>query len=150
LNGLGQIVQECLDKIPSHFPNAEIDAFVVMPNHIHGIIFIYENNPSDADTFDRKGTIYRAPTHTIEQFGKPTVGSLPTIIRTYKAAVTRRAGREFNSANIWQRNYYEHIIRDQVDYERIANYIASNPENWQDDQENPRNIPLKKNWFCPG
>jgi REP element-mobilizing transposase RayT len=75
---------------------------------------------------------------------------LSSFVAGFKASVTRRAGREFNSTNIWQRNYYEHIIRDQTDYERIANYIVSNPENWQDNQENPRNIPLKKNWFCPG
>jgi putative transposase len=143
LNELGKIVAECWQEIPAHFPNAEADAFVVMPNHVHGIIFLFENNPSDADVSDGRGTIYRAPTITIEQFGKPTIGSLPTIVRTFKAAVTRRAGRELNSANIWQRNYYEHIIRDQPDYERVAAYIADNPSNWAEDEENPIHFILK-------
>ncbi len=53
--------------------------------------------------------------------------------------MTSRAGRELDSANIWQRNYYEHILRDQPDYERIAGYILANPSNWNDDEENPRN-----------
>ena len=92
---------------------------------------------------DRAPTMDRGNTTSpnLEQFGKPTVHSILTIIRTFKAAVTRRAGRELNSANLWQRNYYEHILRNQVDYERIAGYILSNPANWVDDEENPRNIP---------
>ena len=132
LNALGRIVEECWHAIPEHFPNTDVDVFEVMPNHVHGIILIHDET--------RRGTIYRAPTPTIEQFGKPTVGSLPTIVRTFKAAVTRRAGQELNSSNIWQRNYYEHILRDQRDYERIANYIASNPVNWADDEENPNRL----------
>jgi hypothetical protein len=83
-----------------------------MPNHIHGIIFVHKNDRADASASARRGTIYRAPTlahraptSAIEQFGKPAVGSLSTIIRTFKAAITRRAGRELNSGNIWQRNY---------------------------------------------
>jgi REP element-mobilizing transposase RayT len=129
---LGRIVDECWRSIPEHFPNVELGAYVVMPNHIHGIIIIY----------DGRGTIYRAPTHyapIIERFGKPTVGSLPTIVRTFKSTVTRRAERELNSGNIWQRNYYEHILRDQADWERISTYIADNPLNWGDDEENPAN-----------
>jgi putative transposase len=126
---LGRIVEECWCAIPEHFPNTDVDVFVVMPNHIHGIMIIHENMGS-------RGTIYRAPTPIIEQFGQPTMGSLPTIIRTFKAAVTRRARRELNSANIWQRNYYEHIIRDQRDHEHIAYYIATNLVNWSGDEEN--------------
>ncbi len=84
--------------------------------------------------------MYRAPTNRgprIEQFGKPVVGSIPTILRSYKAAVSHLAGSELNATNIWQRNYYEHILRDQADYERIAGYIIANPTNWDDDDENP-------------
>ena len=67
------------------------------------------------------------------------MGSLPTIVRTFKAAVTRRAGKEYHSGNVWQRNYYEHILRDQSDWERIAAYITDNPLNWKKDEENPTN-----------
>jgi putative transposase len=58
-------------------------------------------------------------------------------VRSFKSAVTRRAGLELNSGNIWQRNYYEHILRDQADYERVAAYILDNPANWGQDEENP-------------
>jgi len=65
------------------------------------------------------------------------IGSIPTIVRTYKAAVTRRIGREHNAAGIWQRNYYEHIIRNDQDWDRIHRYIESNPSMWAEDEENP-------------
>ena len=126
----GRVVDECWCAIPEHFPNLELGMYVVMPNHVHGIIVIRAGDISSA----RRGTIYRAPT---EKFGKPVIGSIPTIIRTFKASVTRRLGREFNVTNIWQRNYYEHVIRDQEDWERIHDYIESNPAMWENDEENP-------------
>ena len=76
LNELGKIADECWRAIPEHFTFVELDAYVIMPNHVHGIIVIRD---------DSRGTIYRAP--TMEKFGKPIEGSLPTIVRTYKAAV---------------------------------------------------------------
>ena len=69
--------------------------------------------------------------------GKPVIGSIPTIVRTFKAAVTRRLGREFNIANIWQRNYYEHVIRNHEEWDKIHRYIEANPSNWAEDDENP-------------
>ena len=144
INALGKIIEECWFEIPAHFPNTNADIFVVMPNHVHGILIIHAD--------PGRGTIYRAPTPgienraptpTIEQFGKPVVGSLPTIIQTFKATVTRRAGRELNLSNVWQSNYYEHIIRDNNDYERIAGYILTNPSNWNNDEENPGNVKLR-------
>ena len=130
LNDFGKVADECWSAIPEHFPLVELGAYVVMPNHVHGIIVIH----------DGRGTIYRVP--TIEQFGKPTVGSLPTIVRTYKAAVTRRIGREHNATGIWQRNYYEHIIRDEKDMQNKTDYIESNPSLWDKDDNNPRNLQI--------
>ena len=76
---------------------------------------------------------------TTEQFGKPIPGSIPTIIRSYKSAVALRVNlsRRAGGISVWQRNYYEHIIRSQADYERIAAYILDNPVNWSQDNENP-------------
>jgi REP element-mobilizing transposase RayT len=127
LNDFGKIADECWREIPEHFPNVKLGAYVVMPNHVHGIITIT----------DGRGTIYRAPTQ--EQFQKPVTGSIPTIIRTYKSAVTRLIGREHNATGIWQRNYYEHIIRNHQDWDRIHRYIESNPSLWAEDEENPLN-----------
>ncbi|MDK1118867.1 MAG: transposase [Anaerolineae bacterium] len=129
LNALGKIVSDCWHEIPNHFPHVDLDAFVVMPNHIHGIIVITDNI--------RRGTIYRAPTETTEQFGKPIPGSIPTIMRTFKAAVTRRIGRDGHESSVWQRNYSEHIIRGDRDRRRIHDYILANPENWDPDEDNP-------------
>jgi len=72
--------------------------------------------------------------------GRPTgpkKGSLGAIIGAFKMAVTRQIMRELNGANIWQRGYYEHIIRDDADANRIHTYIETNPANWTEDDENP-------------
>ncbi len=159
LSGLGMIVQDCWIKIPEHFLNVEIEPHSVMPNHIHGVITIL-----DQTSMPGRGTIYCAPTvelgrtptdgedhhlitgsnpppprgnfgHNPEKFIRPAPGSLPTIIRTYKAAVSRIAKSELGLSNIWQRNYYEHIIRNQAELERICLYITSNPSNWMNDPE---------------
>jgi putative transposase len=131
-NDYGRVADEGWHAIPEHFRNVELGAYVIMPNHVHGIVLINDRN-DDAGT----GTIYRART---EQFQKPVVGSIPTIVRTFKAAVTRRLGREFNMTNIWQRNYYEHVIRDEKEWDRIHRYIESNPSKWAEDHENPTNL----------
>jgi len=124
LSNLGKIADECWRSIPEHFPFVELGAYIVMPNHVHGIIVITNG----------RGTIYRAPTR--EQFQKPVAGSIPTIIRTFKAAVTRRIGREHNATGIWQRNYYEHIIRDEKDLQNKTDYIEANPILWDEDENN--------------
>jgi putative transposase len=134
LKDLGKIADECWRSIPNHFPNVELGAYVIMPNHVHGILVI--NDPAGIDSIpsERRGTIYRAPT---EQFQKPVPGSMPTIVRTFKAAVTRRSGREHNATGIWQRNYYEHVIRNHEEWDRIHRYIEANPSMWTEDDENP-------------
>jgi REP element-mobilizing transposase RayT len=104
-----------------------------MPNHIHGIVWIdTEIVGADGVRPVRKAGASLAPLHR-----KPR--SLGSFIAGFKASVTRRAGRELNTGNIWQRNYYEHIIHGQSDYERIAGYILDNPLNWDQDEENPQN-----------
>ncbi|HEY3475431.1 MAG TPA: transposase [Anaerolineales bacterium] len=134
LSDFGKIAEECWCAIPEHFPNVDLGAYVVMPNHVHGIIVIRADASASARS---RCTIYRAPT---EQFQNPVTGSIPTIVRTYKAAVTRRIGREFNATDIWQRNYYEHIVRNQSDLQNKTDYINANPSLWEQDDHNPRNI----------
>jgi len=128
---LGAIVNKTWQEIPNHFPNILLGAFVVMPNHIHVIIHIHEATG--------RGTIYRAPTDdkipNFEEFQKPVKGSVSTIIRTFKAAVTRAAGRQHIGLPIWQRNYYEHIIRTDKEFIEIESYILNNPLNWFSDKE---------------
>ena len=139
-SSMGQIAEEHWRLIPEHFPHVELGAYVVMPNHVHGIIII--NGRSNAGAFDRTGTTLSCPDvpcpeRAREKFGKPVKGSIPTIIRSYKASVTRRIQQEWNASDIWQRNYYEHIVRNDEEHNRITLYIEKNVARWVMDNENP-------------
>jgi len=129
LNDAGCVVKRCWIEIPRHFSFIELDKFVVMPNHMHGIIIIPDI---------RKGTACRAP--TLEKFGNPVPGSLPTIIRSFKSAVTRTINiiRDTPGIPLWQRNYYEHVMRDEDALNRTREYIMHNPLRWDLDRENPQ------------
>jgi putative transposase len=134
LSALGEIVHE------EWFRSAEIrkeiqlfdDEFVVMPNHGHGIIWIVDTvgadgvRPSKQDA--RRASLQRAPR------------SLGSFMAGFKASVTSRAGRELNVTGIWQRNYYDHIIRNDRELKNIAWYIVNNPLNWQSDRDNAQNV----------
>jgi putative transposase len=112
--------------------------YIVMPNHFHALIWITgEGTARDRGTARLGGTARRAP--TIEQFGKPVHGSLPTIVRSFKAAATKRINELRGSPGVpvWQRNYYEHMVCDHADLSRIEEYIRNNPTNWGMDEENP-------------
>ena len=133
LNKWGKLAEKEWQKTSEIRKNIKLDQYVIMPNHIHGIIGIV-----DEDDFS-KGTMHRAPTDpssTLEQYGKPVSGSIPTIIRSYKAAVTKKINilRQTPGAVVWQRNYYEHIIRDEKELNRIQKYIIDNPAKWQNDK----------------
>ena len=124
LNPSGNIVSQVWQSIPKHHPNTVVNPFIIMPNHLHGIIQIV-------------GARRAVPLHQSEEFGKPVPGSIPTIVRSFKSETTRQINimRHSSGAKIWQRNYYEHIIRDQKDYENINKYILTNPQNWNNDSE---------------
>lgn len=116
-------------------PNVELDAFVIMPNHIHGIIVLGCNALDESRPGE--GTLQRAP--TVERFGKPTCNTIPTIVRLLKSVTTKRINdlRASPGTPVWQRNYHEHVIRDEAELECIREYIQSNPCNWAEDSENP-------------
>jgi REP element-mobilizing transposase RayT len=135
LSGLGEIAQRCWHKIPDHFLNVEQDEFIVMPNHVHGLIMIV-------------GATHVSPLqpilHTTQQPrrispGGVKSGSLGAIIGSYKSAVTRQINTIKNTpgAKLWQRNYYEHIIRSEDAMNRIRTYISQNPAKLEFDRENP-------------
>ena len=127
LSQYGEIADACWQAIPDHFEHVEIDAFVVMPNHIHGIVCIANRDPG------------KALASSSEHIGKPVSGSIPTIVRSYKAAITKGVNQlqDRPSAPFWQRNYYERIIRDELSLQRIREYIANNPCRWEQDQLHP-------------
>ncbi len=203
LNPVGEIARDEWLRTAKMRRNIDIAEFVIMPNHVHGIIAIGNdpdvidsvnandfNNPDGRGTMHRapttesndhgvprnrteksgtptsnrnptiidgsvntndfnnpdgRGTMHRAPTtesndhgaphNRTEKFGAPTSNTIPTIIRGYKAAVTTQVNilQQSPQCPVWQRNYYENVIRNEADYLRIANYILNNPRNWSED-----------------
>jgi REP element-mobilizing transposase RayT len=143
-NEYGKSVMKCWDAIPSHFINAECDEFVVMPNHIHGIITISNVGAQ----FIAPSCINRQTSHRfkINQNNKkgvmnhaPTLGG---IVRSFKARCTYMINQIRNTSGIpvWQRNYYEHVIRTEKELNQIREYIVNNPMRWELDTENPQYI----------
>jgi putative transposase len=104
----------------------ELDEWVVMPNHFHGILFI-----------GSKGTARRAPTPLMrERYGNPVSGSVPTIVRSFKSAATRRVNmiRSTPGEELWQRNYWERVVRNESELNVIREYIRTNAASWESDR----------------
>lgn len=130
LNPIGEIVRSCWLEITQHFAFTEISIYVIMPNHIHGIIVI--NNSAGEQELTPQDARH-------ESFGQPVRRSLPTIIRSFKSAVTKRVNTSLSDrvSNLWQKGYYEHVIRSEKEWVRIGGYILGNPMKWTTDRENP-------------
>jgi REP element-mobilizing transposase RayT len=148
LNEYGRIVHACWKTIPDHFPNVTLDAFVVMPNHVHGIIVIDFLGATHAIAI--VGARHASPLQITQRhaFPPPDATSTPcgpkrrsigAIVGSFKSAVTKRINemRGTPGVTIWQRNYYEHIIRSEESLNRIREYILRNPSRWDLDRENP-------------
>ena len=124
LSPIGNVVENLWLAIPEHFPNTYLDEYVIMPNHIHGIIVLEESSYS--------GT---------ESFGRPTKGALATVLRSFKAAVTKEVRSQINAHNdVWQRGYYEHVIRNDRALLEIQEYILTNALKWEFDDMHPTKI----------
>jgi putative transposase len=126
LNDFGEIVKDELRNTERNRLYVEIDYYCIMPNHLHFILIINDRG---------RDTARRVPTET---FGNPVKGSLPTIIRSIKSAITKKINeiRKSPGVPIWQRNYYEHIIRNEKELYEIRKYIENNPLNWNRDEYN--------------
>lgn len=141
LSKFGLVAKQQWEKLPNRFTNIELGASMIIPNHMHGIIVIMagrgtaENLKGLGDEPSR-----RAPTH--EQFQKPVKGSIPTIVRSYKSAVSYRINliRGTQDIPVWQRNYYEHVLRNERELQNKTDYINANPLLWEEDDENPLHI----------
>ena len=178
LNAFGQVVAEEWERTAMIRFNVAVDSYVIMPNHLHGILVIMEMT-FESGVSDRSGDIRahssaplpdasvntlpnaappsgpvrahcRAPgsNHPADRTSEQPTGlirppqSLGAIIGGFKAASTRRVNslRQMTGVPIWQRNYFEHIIRSDRSWERIRNYIEANPSRWTDDTENPDRV----------
>ena len=148
LNQYGKIVQKWWNDIPKHFRNVELGVFIVMPNHIHGIIIINDNRrgtvPVPSNDQNLRGI---PPSHkngeTRKSGGETPPLRAPTleqIVAYFKYQSTKEMNALDDTKTItkfWQRNYYEHIIRDEQDIQNKTDYIESNPMMWDEDDENP-------------
>jgi REP element-mobilizing transposase RayT len=142
LNNFGIIAAECWCAVPEHFPNVELGAYVIMPNHAHGVIVIRDDESAShfgMTDDDGRGAALLRPYANVTNDHKINVkpGSLGAIVRSYKSAVSYRINKEYNATGIWQRNYYEHIIRSEREMDNIWRYIEANPAQWDRDDENP-------------
>jgi putative transposase len=169
LNNAGRIAEKCWQEIPKHYPDFTLDKFIIMPNHVHGILFVKNppvgannhspslnnhspslnnhspslnnhltdnhwcDNSSRAKNFSplrgcrpRRDPIQTCPTGTSK-----TIGS---VVRGYKIGVTKWFRQNTNVYSVWQRNYWERIIRDETELEKIREYIKNNPKQWESDK----------------
>jgi REP element-mobilizing transposase RayT len=166
LNRNGHIVRDAWFDLKNHYRHVELGAFVIMPNHAHGIIILIDDRrggssmPGGVVLPDGRGgssisgttilpdeehmgrmPLPKGETHPYNK-SKPRHG-LPEIVRAFKSFSARRINRlrRTDGIPVWQRNYYEHIIRNEREMDRISRYIESNPSRWNDDDENPNRQP---------
>jgi len=131
LSEIGHLANKYWLEIPEHFPFVELDAFVVMPNHVHGILII--NKPNDERHVETQN-FASLPFESRNKFG-PQSQNLASIIRGFKIGVTKNA-RKILAGFAWQSRFHDHIIRNNKSFNQIQEYIISNPQNWKKDKFN--------------
>ena len=119
-------------QIPEHHNAVTLDQFIVMPNHIHRIIELKGDRVSDVAC----NVATKDNSKTMSDIS-PKKGSLGTIVRSYKSAVTNWCHTNVYPDFVWQSKFHDHIIRNQKDLDRIRNYIRDNPANWEGDRRSP-------------
>ena len=154
LSEIGSIAHSCWEQIPQHFPFVKLDSFIVMPNHVHGIIIIEKPDGGDGTvpvetqnfaSLQYSGKQPKTGMETIignqsntgitkNKFG-PQSKNLGSIIRGFKIGVTKKA-RQINENFKWQARFHDHIIRNDESYYKISEYIINNPKNWNMDDYN--------------
>jgi len=123
LNQYGVIAYQYWKNIPKHFPNINLDEFVIMPNHVHGIVIINNVRPVPVGTGLKPVPTTKSP------------HSLSEIIRGFKTFSSRRINETKPPINYhWQRSFYDHIIRNESSCAKIREYITNNPLRWDFDQ----------------
>ena len=114
LGRIGMIVSRCIEKIGEKYPQVRVDKYVVMPNHVHMILVLEGDDPP----------------------------AVPHIISQFKGAVSKEVRKIYPGIQLWQRSYYDHVIRDQHSYEQIWLYIEGNPQCWEKDDHFVENSPF--------
>ncbi len=128
LNDAGCMVADVWNDLPNHYPHVQLDVSVIMPNHFHGIVVLTDTAGMDVGAGGVGAGLKPAPT------GKHH--GLPEIVRGFKTFSSRRINQIRNTPGVklWQRNYWEHIIRNKKELNRIRQYIIDNPQQWEFDR----------------
>lgn len=163
LNDAGKMADECWLNIPKHFPNTILHAYIIMPNHIHGIIELTNDTNVGAENFSSENVINinsldneigaenfppdnKININSFDNVMKNVIGAenfpplrspsktIGSIVRGFKIGVTKWMRNNTDINDVWQRNYYEHIIRNEQSYKTISQYIINNPTKWTDDK----------------
>ena len=131
LNEYGRVIKTEWLRTAVIRPNIELDEFIIMPNHFHAIMIIHNDNNLSAGVKE-----------TAAELTCPPSGSLGAIMAQFKSVCTKRinAIRKMPGSSVWQRNYYERIIRNERELDATRQYIINNPSNWYDDPDNPKNV----------
>lgn len=133
LNQIGEIATACWLQITEHFTNVILHEFIIMPNHVHGIIEISVGAKYLSPTKETDISKERAK-NISPQRAAGTSKTIGSVVRGFKIGVTKWARTNTNIHDLWQRNYYEHIIRNEKSYHNISQYIQNNPLNWNEDK----------------
>lgn len=124
LNVLGRIAHQAWLDLPGRHAHISVDPFVIMPNHVHALIWV------QADVSEGS---------TAREYSKPVAGSISTLINAYKGAVTKMANNAnlMSGSSLWQRSFYDRIVRSERELANVQEYIRTNPARWQKDQLHP-------------
>ena len=144
-----RVVETMWKQVPIHFPHVALDEWVVMPNHVHGILFIADDASRGEALPANEPLASTCAIAETSEMGKPAgeclapalqSGSLGAVVGNFKSVTSRRVNRMRHTpgVTIWQRNYYERVIRNDRELNAIRQYIMDNPANWEQDTENPR------------
>jgi putative transposase len=126
LNDVGEIAKKCWKEIPKYFPDTVLGTFVIMPNHVHGLIYIKENNNSSV----RNENFRSLP----PGWHGAKSRSLSSIIRGFKIGVTKWCRQNNHDYFSWHKSFYDHIVRNDEELEKIHEYIIFNPQKWELDK----------------
>ena len=152
LSEIGRVAHDNWAQIPAHFTEVVLDEFVVMPNHIHGILAV---DRADSAGKRRATGVPKVETRDLVSLGQPTgsanrfgplqPGSLQTILQAFKSSVTRWCRKNEDNSFSWQAGSYDHIIRNEESLGKIREYIINNPLKWELDRYNPANWAAGRN-----
>ena len=131
LNENGKIVLECWNGLPDHYPDCILDEFVIMPNHIHGIIIVTRNN---RDRNRRVQACLHPTVTTMTTEIKRNNERIPAMVGSFKSAVTKKIRKTGLLSFQWQKSFHDRIIRDEMELYNVRNYIRNNPRNWLQDE----------------